>query len=63
MEQYMLYLLLEKYFILIHMEKSLFGIKEHNCLMYETSYGLGGTSFGYILEKHIVRLANKNEVS
>jgi hypothetical protein len=37
--------------------------KEHNCWMYETSYGLGGTSFGYILEKHIVRLANKNEVS
>jgi len=37
--------------------------KEHKDWMYETSYGLGGTSFGYILEKHIVRLANKNEVS
>lgn len=37
--------------------------KGHNCWMYETSYGLCGTSFGYILEKNIVRLTNKNEVS
>jgi hypothetical protein len=37
--------------------------EEHKDWMYETSYGLGGTSFGHILEKNIVRLANKNEVS
>lgn len=37
--------------------------REHKDWMYETSYGLGGTSFGYILERDIVRLAKNNEIS
>lgn len=34
---------------------------ENKCWMYETSYGLGGTSFGYIREIDIRRLAKDNE--
>ena len=38
-----------------------FWSKENNCWMYETSYGLGGTSFGYIREIDISRIAKKGE--
>jgi hypothetical protein len=34
---------------------------ENKCWMYETTYGLGGTSFGCIREQDIRRLANDNE--
>ena len=34
---------------------------ENKCWVYETTYGLGGTSFGYIREQDIRRLANDNE--
>ena len=34
---------------------------KNNCWMYETSYGLGGTSFGYIREIDIMRIAKKGE--
>ena len=33
----------------------------NKCWMYETSYGLGGTSFGYIREMDISRIVNKGE--
>jgi len=39
-----------------------FWSKHNNCWMYETCYGLGGTSSGYIRERDIVGLAKPTEV-